>query len=164
MKLGLVLGVLVVILLILFAVSQERNALSALPVPIMCSSQLDAMLRAQADGDYFTAVLGTGSMAPVIPPAPEGLNPKDTIVAYVSMDTRDYDDIKQGDLVSYKPQWTLPKGLGRVKVLHQAAQKDSGGWIMSGLNNKHFENRHRVTESEYYGVAKNIYLWPLSEK
>jgi hypothetical protein len=74
-KLGLVLGVLVVILLILFAMSQERNALSALPVPIMCSSQPDAMLHAQADGDYFTAVLGTGSMAPVIPPAPERFKP-----------------------------------------------------------------------------------------
>ena len=41
----------------------------------------------------------------------------------------------------------------------QAAQIDSGGWIMTGLGNKAYENKERVTASNFVGIVARTYVW-----
>jgi hypothetical protein len=92
-------------------------------------------------------------MAPFIPPARAGENPLTTVVAYAKPITTAFADIKKGDLVTYRPNWT------NNCVMHQAAQKDSGGWIMSGLHNRNSESFTRITEREFIAVIGAVYVW-----
>ena len=129
----------------------QRTLVAALPPRIVCANQTDA--RAQAGGDSAFPILGTGSMAPYIPAAPAGKDPMTTIVAYAKRDSRGFADIKKGDLVSYSPKWA--KGL----VLHQAAEKTSSGWIMSGLHNPQSESWEPITEREFFALISAVYVW-----
>ena len=98
-------------------------------------------------------VLGTGSMAPFIPPAPEGSDPMFTIVAYAKPSNRPFEAIRKGDLVVYRPSWA--KGL----VIHQAAQKQGNKWIMSGLNNSQSESFEPVGADQFVCIIEKVYIW-----
>ena len=146
--LALVLG-----LAALLVVSKRKQADIArgLPPRIVCANQGEAFALA---GVGATPVLGTGSMAPWIPAALPGLDPRKTVVAYAVIDTAaTYDGITTGALVVYFATWA------GGRVLHQAAARDSGGWIMSGLHNERSETWERVTAANYIGTVARVYVW-----
>ena len=146
--LALVLG-----LAALLIVSKRKQADLArgLPARIVCANQGEAFGLA---GVGATPVLGTGSMAPWIPAALPGLDPRKTVVAYAVIDTAaTFDGITTGALVVYSATWA------GGRVIHQAAAKDSGGWIMSGLHNERSETWERVTAKNYIGTVARVYVW-----
>lgn len=150
--------ILLVVLLVLglaalLFVSRRHQAEIArgLPPRIVCASQSEALAQA---GPTAIPVRGTGSMAPFIPPAAQGLVPLDTVVAYVVLDpAATYDSIAVGALVLYTAGWTSHH------VLHQAALKDQLGWIMSGLHNERSETWERLTPANYKGTVARVYVW-----
>jgi hypothetical protein len=138
--------------IILIARHKEAVLVAGLPVRIVCADQSAAKEQA---GPGAIAVLGTGSMAPYIPAALPGLDPLATIVAYAVLDsTATFDGITKGALIVYLPAWT--KG----QVMHQAAARDAGGWIMSGLHNERSETWERLTPANYVGTVARVYVWP----
>lgn len=145
-------AVLVIAGLGIMAWRAQRTLTSNLPPRIECRDQLDARTRAGA-GAY--AVLGTGSMAPFIPASLHGQDPRQTLVAYAVTEPASYADIQAGDLCIYSPEFH--NGL----VIHQAAQRDSLGWIMSGLGNARSEAAWRVTSANFKGIVARVYVWPL---
>lgn len=148
---GLILAVLVASAVIYFAVRSQRGLEAGLPSRVVCASQAEALAQA---GPGSVAVLGTGSMAPYIPASRAGLDPLTTIVAYVVLvPGAGIADVKKGDLCIYVPVWA-----GR-NVMHQAAEFDNGGWIMTGLNNREFENSERMTGDKFVGVVARTYVW-----
>ena len=128
----------------------QRVLVAALPPRIICANQAEARAKA---GPMAFPVLGTGSMAPFIPPAAKGSDPMTTVVAYAKADSLPFEGIKKGNLVIYRPKWA--NGL----VIHQAASQDSGGWIMSGLNNARSEDFERITEKEFVAIIGEVYVW-----
>lgn len=151
-RIGLVLA-LVLGLVALLVVSKRKQADLArgLPPRIVCASQGEAFALA---GVGATPVLGTGSMAPWIPAALPGLDPRQTVVAYAVIDSAaTYDGITTGALVVYFATWA------GGRVLHQAAARDGGGWIMSGLHNERSETWERVTAVNYVGTVARVYVW-----
>ena len=151
-RIGLVLA-LVLGLVALLVVSKRKQAEIArgLPPRVVCANQGEAFALA---GVGATPVLGTGSMAPWIPAALPGLDPRKTVVAYAVIDTAaTYDGITTGALVVYFATWA------GGRVLHQAAARDGGGWIMSGLHNERSETWERVTAANYIGTVARVYVW-----
>ena len=151
-RIGLVLA-LVLGLAALLVVSKRKQADLArgLPPRIVCASQGEAFALAGAGA---TPVLGTGSMAPWIPAALPGLDPRKTVVAYAVIDSAaTYDGITTGALVVYFATWA------GGRVLHQAASRDGGGWIMAGLHNERSETWERVTAANYIGTVARVYVW-----
>ena len=59
-----------------------------------------------------------------------------------------------GALVVYVPAWA-----SGGHVMHQAAARDAGGWIMSGLHNERSETWERVTAANYIGTVARVYVW-----
>ena len=100
-------------------------------------------------------------MKPYIAPAQEGEDPFKTIVAVAVFDSEStYEDIKVGDLVNYRVD-----GIKQFSsLLHQAVQKDSDGWIMSGIANSYSENLRRVTKENFLGIVEEVYVWPPYDK
>ena len=144
----LVLGLVVVLGL---ALRSERVLLAGLPTRVVVASEAEAWTLA---GPSAVVVLGTGSMAPYIPSAPAGADPLRTVSALaVLMSGASYSDIKAGALVIYVPRWA-----GR-NVMHQAAQIDGKGWIMTGLGNKDYETKERVTAANFVGIVQRTYIW-----
>ena len=124
--------------------------ISGLPPKVICANQTEARQRAGLD---YMSILGTGSMAPYIPASGPGEDPLTTIVAYAKYGNLPYSSIQQGNLVVYHPAWAV--GF----IIHQAAQRDSGGWIMSGLNNPRSEAFYRVTEKDFHSIVDTLYTW-----
>lgn len=123
-----------------------------LPPRIVCANQGEALAQAGAGA---TPVLGTGSMSPWIPEALPGRDPFSTVVAYAVLDSSaNFKGITTGALVVYTPIWA------NRCVMHQAALRDSGGWIMSGLHNERSETWERVTAANYVGTVSRVYTWP----
>jgi len=144
----LALGLVVVLGL---ALRSERVLTAGLPLRIVVASETEAWTLA---GPSAVVVLGTGSMAPYIPAAPAGADPLRTVSALaVLVSGARYQDIKAGTLCIYVPVWA-----GR-NVMHQAAQIDGKGWIMTGLGNKAYENRERVTAANFVGIVARTYVW-----
>ena len=155
--------------LVVLAFMWQRKLETALPVPIVCDSELTAYNAAleyaktltedEAEaGSLVVGILGTGSMYPWLPKAPEGMDPRTTRVAFtVRRPGAAFEDIEDGDPVSYYADWLPPGSLG---VLHQAAKFQNGGWIMSGLNNAHYESKWRVTKRNFIGIVDRVYIWP----
>jgi hypothetical protein len=112
-----------------------------------------------AHGGEIRAVAGTGSMAPYIPPAAPGLDPRRTIVAYIVTDpAARFADIRPGQLIIYRAEW---QPAGAPSVVHGAAKLTGTGWIMSGLGNREFETHWRVTPANYLGrVAATFVINP----
>ena len=137
---------------LLVAKRKEATLVAGLPPRIACTDQAAALAQA---GPFSIPVRGTGSMAPYIPPAAQGLVPLDTVVAYVVLDpAATYESVSVGALVLYTAGWTSHH------VLHQAALKDQLGWIMSGLHNTRSETWERLTPATYRGTVARVYVWP----
>lgn len=136
----------------LLAWQAQHTLTSNLPPRIECRDEAEARTLA---GPAAIAVLGTGSMAPFIPAALPGQDPRKTVVAYAVIEPATYADIQAGDLCIYETEWT--PGL----VMHPAAMKDFGGWIMSGTGNARSEARWRVTPANFRGIVARVYVWPL---
>jgi len=133
------------------ALRSERVLTAGLPLRIVVASEAEAWTMA---GPSAVVVLGTGSMAPYIPAAPAGADPLRTVSALVVLVSgASYADIKAGSLCIYVPRWA-----GR-NVMHQAAQIDAGGWIMTGLGNKAYETKERVTAANFVGIVQRTYVW-----
>lgn len=140
---------LILVTLLWLAFRSQQILEQGLPKRIMCDSRERALKLAGRDA---IPILGTGSMVPYIPASPDPLN---TIVAYAVCSNGGYDDIRPGSLCVYRPVWASPTGF----VIHGAALKDSGGWIMSGLHNKQSESWARVTPSNFVGIVDRVYTW-----
>lgn len=93
----------------------------------------------------WVGVLGTGSMAPLIP-----AGRADEVVAYVRIPLCAYDWLKQGDVVVFRHG---KSGL----VVHQLAGSDSGGWITGGINNRNYD-AGRVTVMNFIGRVSEILI------
>ena len=138
--------------LLLLGLRNHRALERGLPPRIACESQIAAKIAA---GPNAIAILGTGSMAPFISPAPAGSNPLETVVAYAApAPGGTYEQIKTGSLVVYAAEWSP-----QFSVIHQAAQRENDGWVMTGLNNKGYENRYRVTAANFRALVSTIYVW-----
>ena len=145
----LALGLVVVLGL---ALRSERTLTAGLPLRIVVKSQQEAQTLA---GLGAVAVLGTGSMAPYIAAAPKGSDPLATVMAYVvTVQGATIADVRAGSLCIYVPEWA-----GR-HVMHQAASFSEGGWIMTGLGNKGYENAERMTGRNFVGIVARTYIWP----
>jgi hypothetical protein len=146
-------GLLLILVLILsIAINSERVLVNGLPPRIIAKSQVEAREMA---GALAIGVLGTGSMAPYIPSAENGADPLKTISAYAVINTDlAYKDITPGALVIYSINYV--KG---SNTMHQAALLDASGWIMTGLGNKEYENRVRVTSDNFVGIVSKVYIW-----
>ena len=143
---------LVLAAIIVVAKRKEATLVAGLPVRVVCADQAAALALA---GPAAIPVLGTGSMAPYIPSALPGRDPLATIVAYAVLDTTaTFDGLTVGALVVYTPAWA------QRAVLHQAAARDAGGWIMSGLHNTRSETWERLTPATYRGTVARVYVWP----
>ena len=151
---SLLLGVLALGLVVILALAlrNERVLVNGLPLRIVSKSQVEAQEMA---GALAVGVLGTGSMAPYIPSASNGDDPLKTIVAYVVLNPDlAYKDITPGALVIYSINYV--KGFN---TMHQAALLDGAGWIMTGLGNKEYENKVRVTAANFVGIVSRTYVW-----
>ena len=145
----LALGLVVVLAL---ALRNERVLTAGLPLRIVVKTQAEAQALA---GLGAVPVLGTGSMAPYIAAAPKGSDPLTTVMAYVvTVQGATIADVKAGSLCIYVPDWA-----GR-HVMHQAASFADGGWIMTGLGNKGYENAERMTGRNFVGIVARTYVWP----
>jgi len=145
----LVLGLVVVLGL---ALRSERVLTAGLPLRIVAKTQDEARTLA---GLGAVAVLGTGSMAPYIAAAPAGTDPLATVMAYVvTVQGATIADVRAGSLCIYIPEWA-----GR-HVMHQAASFSEGGWIMTGLGTKTYENAERMTGRNFVGIVAQTYIWP----
>ncbi len=100
-----------------------------------------AIAEAALSGGYVSRISGT-SMEPTI------VNPSFGVFVFV-----DYDELKKDDIVRYKPTWT------DNFVAHRCVLKDSDGWIMSGDNNAHSENKERMTRENYLGKLQSVHKW-----
>ena len=152
---GPIIGLLIVLALVAYVALRSQRALeSSLPLRIEHQTQALAFVAA---GPSAIPVLGTGSMAPYIPPAPTGRDPLDVVVAYVTPRSgATFDDITEGALVIYRPQWASGKN-----VIHQAAKRTAGGWIMSGLHNERSESWEPITASQFVALVECTHVWPL---
>lgn len=149
--------------LIVSAVIYNRRMRAELPRQverIECANQAVAYAQAasevRATGGVLGSVLATGSMVPFLPACPQGRDPLQTVVAYSLTDPRlTYADVRVGTLCVYRyaPNHSLV-------IIHQAAQRDRDGWIMSGLANSRSESWSRMTADNFVGVVSKVYLWP----
>ena len=154
LKRELLLGglLLVLVLLLSIAINSDRVLTAGLPLRIVAKSQEEARTLA---GIGAVGVLGTGSMAPFIAVAPVGTDPLATVMAYAVPSTSlRYGDITAGALVIYSINYVAGSN-----TMHQAAQLDAGGWIMTGLGNKAYENKVRVTAENFVGIVSRVYVW-----
>lgn len=133
-----------------------------LPPRLELSDSASAFAKALARATELGAplpisVLGTGSMRPYIPAAKEGEDPLRTTVAYVVIDPRKkYSDVKKGDLIMYRAEWSAQDG---PTVMHVVALIDKEGLILTGIGNAHSEGRWRVTEKNFVAVIDSAYVW-----
>lgn len=152
--LGPILGGLIVVALLVFAAMRSQRVLeTGLPPRIEHATQALALVAA---GPAGIAVLGTGSMAPYIPPAPAGRDPLATVVAYVTpQPAATFADVAPGALVIYRPAWA--KG---GNVMHQAALLTAAGWVMSGLHNERYEAFEPLTAERFVALVASAHVWP----
>lgn len=110
---------------------------------------LSAQAHAKDIGGSIGWIAPTGSMEPT-------LKAYDFVV--ISSPAKDpYENIQNGDIVSYDPAGSPHIMAGISRVMHRAVQKDSLGWIMSGDANAHTENKWRLTAPAYHGRLVAIY-------
>lgn len=144
-------ALLVLIGLLFLAWQQHKAMVAGLPARHVCASQEEA--RQQAGGLAYP-VLGTGSMAPYLPASRPGVDLSSVVVAYAVPDVlKGFNDVKKGDLCVYWAGWAM------ATVVHQAAEKDKSGWVMSGLNNKRSETWARMTPDNFRAVIKEVYVF-----
>lgn len=157
-RVGIILAAIILASLVAFAWLHQRTMLAGLPPREQCDNRADAMAKAGAfakvHGGTVIAVLGTGSMAPYIPAAPVGEDPRRYVAAYVVIMPSAFADIRAGSLCIYRAEWDA-----KLYVLHQAAQRDDLGWVMSGLHNPRSESQWRVTPTNFVGIAGKVFVF-----
>jgi hypothetical protein len=113
------------------------------------SSQAEAFAAsvayAAANGGTVVTTSGTPSMEPLI----HGRT-------FAVVQNRPFASIATRDLLVYMGRPDASKAT-RVKMLHRAVEHDSGGWIMSGDNNRWSESWDRVTPQTYGGVVVALF-------
>lgn len=70
-----------------------------------------------------------------------------------------YEELQQGEIANYRPKWAN----GGI-VVHRLVQKDKGGWIASGDNNRNSENWERVKADNYLDAVVKIHTYKGAEK
>jgi len=157
-RLGIILAAVILAALVAFAWLHQRTMQAGLPPRVVCADRASALVAAgefaRSSGGVVISVLGTGSMAPFIPAAPTGEDPHSYIAAYVVTVPATYADIKPGALCIYRAEWD-----SKLYVLHQAAQSDGLGWVMSGLHNARSEASWRVTPANFIGITARVFVW-----
>lgn len=159
---GLIAAAAVAIVVLLVLSRKSFSDLQAnLPPKVLCASDGEAGMKAllwqmENPGGRIVPVLGTGSMAPFIPAAPQGRNPMETVVAMLGVVRVPFDSIREGDLLTYTADFSQGH-----PVCHVAAKKEGRGWIMSGLNNRYSETWTRVTEETYIAKVVVVWVWPI---
>ena len=157
-RLGIVLAAVILAALVAFAWMHQRAMQQGLPAREVCENRLDALAKAgafaRASGGMVFPVLGTGSMAPYIPAAPSDVNPREWIAAYAVTVPATFADIRPGALCIYRAEWSPS-----VSVIHQAAQSDGLGWVMSGLHNARSEASWRVTPANFSGITGKVFVF-----
>ena len=114
-----------------------------------------AALEFAGDITRVYAVVGTGSMAPYIPAAQLGHDPKTTVVAYaIGRKGAKFADITPGALCVYQAEWDA-----KISVIHGAIEKTQDGWIMSGLHNARSEAHWRVTQDNFRAIVEKTFTW-----
>lgn len=78
---------------------------------------------------------------------------------YVVTQKVPYEELKEGDIISYTPKWNKGK-----LTIHRLVQKDKTGWIASGDNNARSESWERVTPSNYVDKLVKVYRKPKEKK
>lgn len=157
-RIGIVLAAITLAALVAFAWLHQRTMVAGLPARTVCENRHAALIAAgefaKTHGGVVIPVLGTGSMAPYIPAAPAGHDPLATVAAYVVARAGTYAEITPGALCIYRAEWSP-----QFSVMHQAAQRDGDGWVMSGLHNAHSEAAWRVTPANFIGVATHVFTF-----
>lgn len=157
-RLGIILAAVILAALVAFAWLHQRTMVAGLPPREVCENRHAALIAAgefaRAQGGTVIAVLGTGSMAPYIPAAPAGSDPLATLAAYAVTTPATFADIRPGALCIYRAEWDA-----KLYVLHQAAQRDGLGWVMSGLHNPRSEPQWRVTPANFIGITAKVFVW-----
>ncbi|WP_438482724.1 hypothetical protein [Oleiharenicola lentus] len=158
-KFLIILAVLGLLVLCSVAARWHRKLEAALPERHMFNSQSAAFMHAEQyarnTGGKIRPILGTGSMAPYIPAAPAGMDPRKTIVAFAVEKTNvGFGDVRTGSLVIYAADWA-----NGSLTIHQAASSDSEGWIMTGFANPSYENQTRVTLQNFVGLTDRVFTW-----
>lgn len=102
---------------------------------------------AQVGGRVFT-VADTHSMEPLL----YGNN-------FVVTAPAEYENLKMGDVVTYKPKWNREQ-----MTIHRLVAQDRDGWIASGDNNPRSESWERVRKDNYYGRLVAIYAYEEPKK
>jgi len=157
-RLGIVLAAVILAALVAFAWLHNRIMVAGLPPREVCADRASALVAAgewaKANNGVVIPVLGTGSMAPYIPAAPDDATPREWIAAYAVTVPATFADIKPGALCIYRAEWSPS-----LSVIHQAAQRDGYGWIMSGLHNARSESWARVTPANFIGITARVFVW-----
>lgn len=145
---------------VLLARTQQTAMENALPprheFATLVAASDAALAYRRAHGGTYTPIAGTGSMAPYIPAGQaKTLAAQATeIVAFVvTAAGKTFADVAEGSLVIYRPEWNE-----RRPVMHQAAQFDGGGWIMTGLHNAHSESMERMTADKFTGLVAAAFV------
>jgi hypothetical protein len=135
-----------------------ERGLAEIVVP--CASRGEALDRAGAyareHGGALAPILGTGSMAPLIPAARAGLDPLSTQVAVgVTVPGATFESVVACQPCIYQPAWA--RG---AFVLHLTSDRHGAGWIMTGLHNERYESWEPMTAAIYRGTVARIFTWP----
>lgn len=126
---------------------KDRN-----PVVIVHATEQEARSAALADAaklkgnHYLTS--GTGSMEPLL-----------TGRVYVVGVAKPYDQLQQGEIANYRAKFAD----GGI-VVHRLVQKDKGGWIGSGDNNRWSESNERIKPSNYIDTVVRVHTYKGAEK
>jgi hypothetical protein len=147
-------SVLLFAVLLIIAWRYQRTLEIGVPPREECATQAEAWARASAYaheiGGAVVPVRGTGSMAPYIPPAPASADPWATFVAYVVLQPgATFADVRPGVLCIYQS--------AQGSVMHGAATKRGGKWIMAGLHNS--ESDAYMGPQDFTGIVAKTWIW-----
>lgn len=122
------------------------------PPVVMHDTEAEAAAAARLEASQNNGRLyrtgGTSSMEPLI-----------VGQVYVVATPKPYDQLKEGDIMNYKPKWAN----GGV-VIHRGVQKDKDGWIASGDNNPRSESWERIRPDNYLDTVTTIHTYKGAEK
>jgi hypothetical protein len=123
--------------------------LEPLPKPEHYPTAFEARLAIMKAGLVDIAVMGTGSMEPLIPRHPDG---RAVITAYVGLTATPFSDLRPGHLVAYRQFGEL--------TIHRLGEQDSRGFVAFGTANRR-SDAGMVTPANYVGKVAKVALYPL---
>lgn len=126
---------------------RDRN-----PVVVVHATEKEAEAAARADAAKLKGIsyrsVGTSSMEPLLVGR-----------AFLVGVPKPYEQLQEGEVANYRPKWAN----GGV-VVHRLVQKDKGGWIASGDNNRNSESWERVKADNYLDAIVKIHTYKGAEK